>query len=133
MKLTQIVMFTAVALSLAPMAALCSPVQLGQSLALNKLITPNHDGHNDSFIFRCYNPRDAAVSAKIYDLLGREIAAMRLKQRSNGIPPVTDNASGIYYDFEWDPNSGVYCPGGVYLYQIVFDNKTYTGTIVVIR
>ncbi|MCM2267471.1 MAG: gliding motility-associated C-terminal domain-containing protein [Elusimicrobiales bacterium] len=125
--------FLAAAAFLAPAAVLSSPSGLGQSVAMTRMITPNGDGYNDSFIFRCYNPRDAAIEAKIFDLSGREVAKMRLKQRSNGTPPVTDNASGAYYDLEWSPNASGHSPGGVYIYQVAVETKVYKGTITVIR
>jgi hypothetical protein len=123
----------AAALLLAPAALRCSPSGLGRSIAMSRLITPNNDNRNDTFVFRCYNPRDAAVEAKIYDLAGREIATMRLKHRSNGIPAVIDNTTGEYYDFEWNPNSGGHRPGGVYIYQVRLENTVYKGTVTVIR
>lgn len=133
MKPCKAVLCLLAALALAPAAAFCSASALGRSAALNRLVTPNSDGRNDTFIFRCYNPRDAAVDAKIYDLAGREVAQMRLRQRSNGTPPVLDNASGEFYDLEWDPNRGVKSPGGVYVYQVRLEDKVYKGTVVIIR
>lgn len=123
------------ALALSPAAAFCAASALGQSIALNKLVTPNGDSKNDTFIFRCHNPRDSAVEGRIYDLSGREVAVMRLKQRSNGVGASTavDNTSGIYYDLEWNPNSGGRNPGGVYVYQVRLETKVFKGTIVVIR
>lgn len=121
------------ALLLAPAAGYPAASALGQSIALNRMVTPNGDGKNDTFVFRCHNPRDSGVEAKIFDLAGREVALMRLKQRSNGVPPVVDNTSGIYYDLEWDPNSGGKKGGGVYVYQVRLETKVYKGTIVVIR
>lgn len=110
------------ALALSPAAAFCAAAALGQSVALNKLITPNGDGRNDTFIFRCHNPRDSAVEAKIFDLSGRETAPMRLR-----------GTSGFFYDFEWNPNSGGHNPGGIYVYQVRVETKVYKGSIVVIR
>ncbi|MBI5743312.1 MAG: gliding motility-associated C-terminal domain-containing protein [Elusimicrobia bacterium] len=123
----------AAAALLAPIRAASSPSALGQSVAMTRMVTPNGDGRNDIFIFRCYNPRDAAIEAKIFDVSGREVSNMRLKQRSNGAPPVTDNVSGAYYDLEWNPNSGGRAAGGVYLYQVRVETKVYKGTITVIR
>ncbi|OGR68601.1 MAG: hypothetical protein A2081_03395 [Elusimicrobia bacterium GWC2_61_19] len=117
-------MLMAALLTLAPVAALCSPSGLGQSVALNKLVTPNGDHRNDAFVFRCYNPRDAVVEARIYDLAGREIAQMRL--RSVG-------TADYFHNYEWDPNAGGHHPGGIYIYQIRLENKVYKGTITVIR
>ncbi|OIO02502.1 MAG: hypothetical protein AUJ51_06095 [Elusimicrobia bacterium CG1_02_56_21] len=91
---------------------------------MNRLITPNGDGRNDTFIFRCHNPRDSAVDAKIYDLSGREVATMRIK---------SIGTSDFFYNYEWNPNSGGRKEGGVYVYQIRVETKVYKGTIVVIR
>jgi hypothetical protein len=122
MKVNRSTITLIAALALSPAAAFCAASALGQSIAMNKLITPNGDRKNDTFIFRCHNPRDSAVEGKIYDLSGREIAAM--KQR--GI-------SGYFFDLEWNPNSGGHYPGGIYVYQVLIETKVYKGTIVVIR
>jgi hypothetical protein len=132
MKVRQRFAAIAAALALAPAAAFCSASALGQSVALNGMVTPNGDGRNDTFIFRCHNPRDSGVEAKIFDLAGREVALMRLKQRSTGSPPAP-SASGEYYDFEWNPNSEGKKKGGVYVYQVSVETSVYKGTVVVIR
>lgn len=131
MRPKTLLLTTSAALILAQAAAFCSPAKLGGSIALNRLVTPNGDGRNDSFIFRCYNPRDSRVEAGIYDLSGRRVAAMRLKRRSDA--PGNASASGIYYDLEWDPNSGGHKPGGVYVYQVSLETNVYKGTVTVIR
>lgn len=132
MKPCKAVLSLLAALAFAPAAAFCSASALGRSAALNRLVTPNGDGRNDTFIFRCYNPRDAAVDAKIYDLSGREVAQMRLAQRSTGTPPAP-SASGEFYDLEWNPNRGEKYPGGAYVYQVRVEEKVYKGTVVIIR
>lgn len=124
MKLRTAISLTAAALLLAPVAAICSSSGLGESRVLNRLVTPNGDNRNDTFVFRCYNPRDAAVEAKIYDLAGREIAIMRLK---------SIGTTDYFYNYEWNPNSGGHHPGGVYIYQVRVETKVYKGTITIIR
>jgi hypothetical protein len=121
----------AAAALLAPGLAASSPSGLGLSIAMTRMVTPNRDGFNDTFIFRCHNPRDSAIEAKIFDISGREVAQMRLKQRSSAAS-VSPSASGEYYDLEWDPSSG-HTPGGVYIYQVRVETKVYKGTITVIR
>jgi hypothetical protein len=104
------------------------------SLPVTRLVTPNGDHKNDTFIFRCYNPSDAAVDGKIYSMSGAEVASMRLRQRSEGLSPnIVQSATGIYYDLEWDPNSGEKKAGGVYLYQVRMGTAVYKGTVAVIR
>lgn len=95
------------------------------SYASSRLITPNGDGKNDTFIFRYYNPKDSAVTGRIFTLSGAQVAEMKLLNTS---------PAGYFYDLEWNPNSGSEkAPGGVYIYQIEAENSVYTGTIVVIR
>ncbi len=120
------------ALTLAPAAAFCSSSALGLSAPMNRLVTPNGDRLNDTFIFRCHNPRDAQVEGKIYDFSGREVGKLTLKRRDNGDPSVRVD-SGAYYDLEWDPNAGGKAPGGVYIYQVLVETKVYKGTVIVIR
>lgn len=119
-----LVIAAAAALALAPGALFCPAAGLGLSVAVNKLVTPNGDGYNDKFIFKCYNPGYAAIDARIYTVSGRQIATMQLE----GI-----GTSDYYYTYDWDPNSGGRWPGGVYLYQIWIGTKVYKGTVVVIR
>ncbi|MEK7721824.1 MAG: gliding motility-associated C-terminal domain-containing protein [Elusimicrobiota bacterium] len=135
MKVNRLAVNIMAALALLPAAAFCGASALGQSIALNRLITPNGDKKNDTFIFRCHNPRDSGIEAKIYDLSGREVATMTMKQRSNGINLgiTRDDISGVYFDLEWNPNSGGHHPGGVYIYQVRLETKVYKGTIAVIR
>ena len=118
------------ALLLAPAAAFCA--SMGGSIQLNRLVTPNGDGKNDTFIFRCYNPKDEAVEGKIFTVAGTEVANMRLKQRSTGVP-ATAYVYGEFYDMEWDPNDGAKKPGGVYVYQVRLGTSVYKGTVAVIR
>ncbi len=124
MRKARAIFLSAAALLLGPLTVVCAPSKLGQSYPVNKLVTPNGDGFNDTFVFRCYNPRDAAIDARIYDVSGREAGSMRLK--SAGL-------SDFYYTYEWDPNSGGRSPGGVYIYQISVEKNVYKGTVVVIR
>ena len=124
MKRSALLLLASAALLLAPAAPLHSTSGLGRSMAMNKLVTPNGDGKNDAFVFRCYNPGDAAVDAKIYDLAGREVAVMSL---------LPGNHSDFFYNFSWDPNSGGHKPGGVYIYQVRIKTSVYKGTVVVIR
>jgi len=135
MKVKGLTLRLIAALAFSPAAAFCSASALGQSIALNRLVTPNGDHRNDTFIFRCFNPRDSAVEGKIFDLSGREVAIMRLKHRSNGVNSsiAIDNNSGIYYDLEWNPNSGGRHQGGTYIYQVRLETKVFKGTFVVIR
>ncbi len=118
----------------APGAVTCLASGLGLSGPMNRMVTPNGDGMNDWFIFRCYNPQDLAVEGTIYDLSGRQAGTMTLFHRDNGDPYLLrDDVSGIYYDMKWDPNSGRKAAGGVYIYQVTVGTKVYKGTLVVIR
>ncbi len=117
----------------APGALVCLASGLGLSGPMNRMVTPNGDGMNDYFIFRCYNPQDLDVEGTVYDLSGHQVALMTLAQRDDGDPTRADNVAGLYYDMKWDPNSGKKTAGGVYIYQVTVGTKVYKGTLVVIR
>ncbi|MEQ1920312.1 MAG: hypothetical protein ABL955_14070, partial [Elusimicrobiota bacterium] len=84
----------------------------------NRFVTPNGDGKNDAVVFTYDNPRDISVRARILDMRGRVIAG-DLPQG-----PVSNSRA-------WTPGAAV--PGGVYLYQIEADGKTFSGSIVILK
>lgn len=86
-----------------------------------KVITPNDDGLNDVFIVS-YDPgpRGILPDGRIYDVRGAYVASMR-----PGLVPNT---------LTWDGRmNGAVVTGGVYVYQIKGDGKTFNGTIVIAR
>lgn len=86
----------------------------------NRAITPNGDGLNDAAVFTFDNPRDSAFSGKIFDLGGAFIATMA--------PGPVDNS------LLWDGKAGGRpVSGGAYVYQIRSEDKTFNGTLLVIR
>ena len=96
------------------------------SYPLNRLLTPNGDRKNDTFVFRCYTAKDSAVTGKIFSIAGRKVAEMVIITNIS-TPP-------FYKDLEWDPNfGGNRVRGGIYIYQIEVESRAYTGTVVVIR
>jgi len=87
---------------------------------LNRLITPNGDGKNDTMVFIFDNPQDKQVKGRIYDLRGAQVAAMKTGPVSNSLA--------------WDAKAGGQTvPGGVYIYQLEADGTVYNGTVVVIK
>ena len=124
MKKPELLLLAVAALLLAPAAPFCAPYPNGSSQALNRLVTPNGDRKNDTFIFRCYNPRYSAVEGLIYDLAGRQVGTMRVKSSNN-----TDSFDVL----EWNPDSGGKKPGGVYVYRIRIEKTVYKGTVTIIR
>jgi len=87
----------------------------------NRALTPNGDGLNDTVVFTFDNPKDSSFSGKIYDLRGRFVSDMR------GGP--VSGASLL-----WDGKAGgAVVPGGVYMYQITAEGRTFNGTLVVIQ
>ncbi|MFH1619445.1 MAG: hypothetical protein ABIG11_06020 [bacterium] len=96
------------------------------SYAANRLITPNSDGRNDTFVFRFYNPRGVAASGNIFSVSGAHVAGMKSLN--------CDASLDYNCDLEWNPNAdGQKVQGGVYLYQIIAEGNSYTGTVVVVR
>ncbi|HNY23493.1 MAG TPA: gliding motility-associated C-terminal domain-containing protein, partial [Bacteroidales bacterium] len=87
----------------------------------NRVITPNGDGLNDYVTFTLDNPRDSAVSGRIYDLNGALVAEMT---------PGTQLADTLVWNGK---SNGKVVPRGVYVYQIKAEGKVFNGTVVVIR
>lgn len=86
----------------------------------NRIITPNGDHRNDEAVFRFSNPRDAAGTLRIYDRGGHEAAFIE-------IPAGALSAS-------WDGRrGGQAAASGVYLYVLTVEEKTVSGTVVVVR
>lgn len=86
----------------------------------NRAITPNGDGLNDAAVFSFDNPRDSAYSGKIYDLSGAFVADMRQGPVANSLL--------------WDGKAnGRAVSGGAYVYQIKAEDRTFNGTLLVIR
>jgi gliding motility-associated-like protein len=87
----------------------------------SRVITPNDDGRNDTLIFT-YDPgpRNVQPTGKIYDLRGAVVAEM-----TPGLVPNTLTWNGRM--------NGQSVTSGIYVYKIVGDGKTFTGTIVVSR
>lgn len=111
---------------------------------LVRVISPNRDRNNDVGILCYENPKSSAVSGKIFDLRGAEVAAM-LRIQDPNINPLTVVAqcrgkfppSGVLSNSEaltWDGRSGGSAvAGGVYIYQIQSEDLTVTGTVLVVR
>lgn len=112
----------AAALLFAPV--LMAAVTVGTSTALNRLVTPNGDSRNDTFMFKCHNPSELLVRGEIFDLKGRKVADMVREMSA----PIDD-----FYYMEWDPNLGMRAAGGVYIYQVTVGDSVLKGTVIVIR
>lgn len=100
-------------------------VSLG-SLTFNgvfpRIFTPNSDGFNDKALFHFDNPELLPVTGKVYDISGAEVAPLAVGN---------DPATLLMWDGK--DESGRLVPGGIYLYQIDFQGKFVTGTVVVAR
>jgi hypothetical protein len=104
----------------------------GASLALGsvtltsvypRIITPNGDGATDKVGFHFENPELLPVEGKIFDLSGARVASLA--------PAGTDPTGLLLWDGK--DSEGRSVSGGIYLYQIDFQGKNITGTVVVAR
>lgn len=93
---------------------------------LNRFITPNGDGKNDTVVFMFQNAADAAVTGKIFDVRGAFVSEMRAPMNLG---------CGLQNEcLEWDGKSnGQRVPVGVYIYQLQGERKVFNGTVIVIR
>jgi hypothetical protein len=87
---------------------------------INRFVTPNGDGRNDSAVFRFENPRDAGGTLKVYDLRGHKVADVEIQ-------PTTSVVSSV----SWTPSTTI--PSGVYIYVIQVESKVVSGAVVVVR
>jgi hypothetical protein len=87
-----------------------------------RIFTPNGDGFNDKARFEFDNPDQLPITGEVYDLSGARVASLQ---------PGSDPTTVML----WDGKNvdGETVAGGIYIYQIEFQGKTATGTVVVAR
>ncbi len=83
---------------------------------VNRFVTPNGDGKNDTAVFQYSNPQDSAGTIRIYELRGRQVATV-------AIDPGATSAA-------WDPRGSA---DGIYIYVITIDQTATSGVLVVVR
>lgn len=88
-----------------------------------RIFSPNGDGINDKARFEFDNPELLPVTGSVYDISGGRVA---------DLTPSTTDPTGVLL---WDgkDSDGTVVPGGIYVYQITFEGKHATGTVVVCR
>ena len=97
---------------------------------ISRVITPNGDHKNDGAIFCFDNFGDSDVEGRIFTLLGAEVADLTLVRSAMA------GCSGgdLPQHMLWDGRSnGTIAAGGVYVYQIRAEGKTFTGSLLVVR
>ena len=98
------------------------------SLTLTKvacrIFTPNGDGYNDKARFEFDNPEQLPIGGTVFDLNGARVSSLQPGRSTNLVDVLL-----------WDgkDGDGRVVAGGVYIYQIEFQGKTATGTVVVAR
>ena len=109
----------------APLSTLHATTTLG-SLTLTsvkcRIFTPNGDGANDKARFEFDNPEQLPVTGTVYDLSGARVSDLQ---------PGSDPTTVLLWDGK--DSGGQTVAGGIYIYQIIFEGKTATGTVVVAR
>ena len=133
MKTKKMIM-AALAAGLGPCSGPLDPRPVGRLPLLRPLgraITPNGDNVNDR-LFICFdNFSDSGVSGKIYTLLGAEVASMGGKSSSWGTACTGGTLPQL---LSWDGRTSEgTVRGGMYVYRIEAEGKTYAGTLLVVR
>ncbi|MDE2290537.1 MAG: hypothetical protein KGL53_00535 [Elusimicrobia bacterium] len=109
--------------------------------ALNRVITPNDDGNNDTAVLCFDNPKDSGVSGKIYDLRGQYVADMTQVATTNTLANTAVRWCNQLYPGQFKPQAvtwdakvgGAAVAGGVYIYRVEAEQGAYTGTLLVVR
>jgi len=122
MKKLMAVSFALCALSCSIASATVTLGSLTLTRVAPRIITPNGDGYNDKARFEFNNPELLPVTGSVYDLSGAHVADLQ-----GGSDPTTV--------LLWDGKDafGRTVAGGIYIYQIQFQGKTATGTVIVAR
>lgn len=102
-----------------------SSINLGKENVYPRLFTPNGDGLNDRVFFIIENPNNVTVEGEIVDIEGRTVATLTAPQSGPGI--------GTTLSWDGKDSAGTVVPGGVYIYRIKGEGKTFTGTVGVAR
>lgn len=90
--------------------------------APRRIFTPNADGVNDSFQIFFENPKDSVISqSKVFDITGAEVSDLQLG-------PTGDSLAWNGRD-----KSGRVAPGGIYIYQLQAEGRTWNGTVVLAK
>ncbi len=89
-----------------------------------RIFTPNGDGKNDKARFEFDNPEQLPVTGTVYDLSGARVSDLQPQ-------PGAEPTAALLWDGK--SSDGQTVAGGIYIYQIVFEGKTATGTVVVAR
>jgi len=87
-----------------------------------RILTPNGDGFNDKATFHFDNPELLPVSGTVFDLSGSRVAELS---------PGTDPSTLLLWDGK--DSTGQKVAGGIYIYEIDYQGKHATGTVVVAR
>jgi hypothetical protein len=108
------------------------PALVGASVSLGdltltavkcRIFTPNGDTYNDKARFEFDNPQLLPVSGTVYDLSGARVTDLQ--------PSASNPEEVLLWDGKDD--NGQVVAGGIYVYQITFQGKHATGTVVVAR
>jgi hypothetical protein len=122
-RLVLYVVIFGVALGQLPSAAMATATLGTLTLTAVKcrIFTPNGDGINDKARFEFDNPEQLPIGGDVYDLAGARVASL---QQGSDLQTML-----------WDGKDvdGKVVAGGIYIYQILFEGKTATGTVVVAR
>lgn len=105
-----------VLIACASAAAPVAPQGFSFTGVVNRLVTPNGDGKNDSAVFQYSNPQDSSGSVRIYDLRGRQVAVVAIEPGSTFAV--------------WNPRGFA---NGVYVYVITIDRTAKSGALMVVR
>ena len=86
-----------------------------------RIFSPNGDQYNDKARFEFDNPEQLQLGGSVYDINGARVASLQA-----GTTP-------DYLVWDGKDGDGQVVAGGIYIYDINFQGKHATGTVIVAR
>lgn len=102
-----------------------APGPMEKAQASTPVITPNGDGSNDRVHLIVVNHTGANIVGKIFDRSGRHVATLP--------PPTATRNGGATLVWSGMDTRGQVVPSGTYIYKVIGEDKTLTGTVAVGR
>jgi hypothetical protein len=114
---------------------------------VSRYVTPSTQNSGHAAVFCFDNPQNSGVTGQIFNLVGRQVDTFISSSPGSVVDnlpsntPTVTRACNQTEDFAgslqfavWDGTSnGTFVHSGIYVYRVEAEEKTYTGTLVVVK